>query len=149
MFDISRQSVLDLVKRRRENGRPVSWGREDPDNPVASVLVLASFVLDYAASLRGIRSAEDPLVARLPVIPNQAVFEFGPASAGPGEASSELVKRLDELNRLLESSRAEASEERMARLEAATAAAEARAAEEHSLRIKAEAAIRALMNVFQ
>ena len=123
VLGLARQSVIDSAKRRRANGRPISWDRGEEGNRLNHVLVLASWVYDQAAGRDGEQAVEIPMKICLPMLP-------GMRAARPElpHAPSDLSARLAEAELLAESYRSEATEERMARLEAEADAARSEAA---------------------
>ena len=115
ILGIERQSVVEAVKRSEDNGRPVSWGRGDPGNPMNTVLVLAEWV-DYAATNRnGIQVELPPARVPLPLLKGMT---------NPGD----LRARLDEAVLSSDLNEREAHQERIRRLEQRAEIAESEAA---------------------
>ena len=130
VLGLARNSVIDLARRRRDNGRPVSWDRDDAENPFPVVLVLASWVVELAADRRGLQADTLPSKVHLPPLAGAVVG-----------ATGELGSRLEQSEQLVDAYRREALEERMARLGLAAEKAEAERDAERARRVMAEAEV--------
>ncbi|MHB1599475.1 MAG: hypothetical protein ACYCXY_11455 [Acidimicrobiales bacterium] len=133
VLGLARNSVIDLARRRRDNGRPVSWDRDDTENPFPVVLVLASWVVELAADRHGLQADTPPSKVYLPPLPGVAVV-----------ADGELTSRLEQSELLVDAYRREALEERMARLSLVAEKAESERDAERARRLMAEAEVERL-----
>jgi len=133
VLGLARNSVIDLARRRRDNGRPVSWDRDDTENPFPVVLVLASWVGELAADRHGLQADTPPSKGYLPPLPGVAVV-----------ADGELTSRLEQSEQLVDAYRREALEERMARLSLVAEKAESERDAERARRLMAEAEVERL-----
>lgn len=116
---VTERAVLEAAKRRESNGRPISWARGEDGNPMGCTLLLASWVLNRAADTSGPCADVRPSIVVLPLLAGvEPLMDMQPAAVGDLPVGGEITSRLSEAERVADGYRREATEERIARLEA-------------------------------
>jgi len=119
VIGVTERAVLEAAKRRESNGRPISWARGEDGNPMGCALLLASWVLNRAADTTGPCAEVPPSIVVLPLLAGvEPVLNVQAATATDSPANAEISSRLLEAERVADGYRREATEERIARLEA-------------------------------
>jgi hypothetical protein len=119
IIGVTERAVLEAAKRREANGRPISWARGEAGNPMGCALLLASWVLNRAADTSGPCAEVQPAIVVLPILDGvEPVLDMQPVTVADSLAGGEISSRLVEAERVADGYRREATEERIARLEA-------------------------------